>query len=229
MNRSTKIIAALVAAPLAMLAATTTFAADEPQRPNYKYVELDYVYGTSEITSDDLSDQLNQDTFYLPEGLALKGSYVFVEQLLLRGSYYVGSGEWKKTADVDQQSALLGVSWLAPTTDATGIDVGLDYRADKVELKRKSTGSKGDTDIKGPGVSFGVRVAPIRQLEFGARVGWYEGDYEGAIGWGVNVAWNIGDRWGVNTSYDSIDADVNNSEINKYELNQFALGGRFYF
>ena len=229
MNRSTKIIAALVAAPLTMLVATTTFAADEPQRPNYKYVELDYVYGTSDISSDDLSDQINKDTFYLPEGLALKGSYVFVEQLLVRGSYYVGSGEWKKTADVDQQSALLGVSWLAPTTDATGIDVGLDYRADKVELKKKSTGAKGDSDIKGFGISFGVRAAPIKQLELGARVGWYEGDFDGAIGFALNVAWNIGDRWGVNASWDSIDADVNNSELNKYELNQFALGGRFYF
>ena len=229
MNRSTKIIAALVAAPLTMLVTTATFAADEPQRPNYKYVELDYVYGTSDISSDDLSDNINSDTFYLPQGLALKGSYVFVEQLLVRGSYYVGSGEWKKTADVDQQSALVGVSWLAPTTDATGIDVGLDYRADNIELKRKSTGAKGDTDIKGYGVSFGLRAAPIKQLELGARVGWYEGDFDGAIGWALNAAWNIGDRWGVNLSYESIDADVDSSEINKYELNQAALGGRFYF
>lgn len=229
MKRSTKTIAALVTAPLTMLIAATSIAAADPDRPNYKYVELDYVYGSAEVTSDGFSDELNNDSFYVPEGLALKGSYVFVEQILLRGSYYAGKGEWKKTADVDVSSGVASIGWLAPTTDATGIDVSLDYRKDNIELKRKSTGAKGDSDIAGAGISFGVRAAPTKRTEIGARVGWYEGDFKGAIGFALNAAWNINDRWGINASYDSIDADVNNSEINKYELNQFALGGRFYF
>jgi hypothetical protein len=227
MNRSTKIATALVAAPLALLIATATFAADEIQRPSYKFVELDYVYGTADVTSDQLPAQADQDTWNLGEGIALKANYVFVEQLLLRGSYYTGSGEWKKTADVDASSALLGISWLAPTTDATGIDISLDYRADNVQFKNSNNNF--DEDIDGPGVSFGVRAAPAKNLEIGVRVGWYEGDYEGAIGFNLNFAWNINDRWGINASWDNIDADVNTDKITKYELNQYALGGRFYF
>ena len=227
MNRSTKTITALVAAPLALLITTATFAADEVQRPSYKFVELDYVYGDANVTSDQLPAQANKDTWNFGEGVALKASYVFVEQLLLRGSYYTGSGEWKKSADVDASSLLLGIGWLAPTTDATGIDISLDYRADNVQFK--NTNNNFDEDIDGLGVSFGVRAAPAKNLELGARVGWYEGDYEGAIGFNLNFAWNINDRWGINASWDRIDADVNTNEISNYELNQYALGGRFYF
>jgi hypothetical protein len=229
MKPCTKIITAFVAAPLSMLIATATFAQEEPQRPSYKFVELDYVYANLDVESDDFSEQLNSDSFYIPTSFSLKGNYVVVEQLLFRGSYYYGSGEWKKSADVTNQSVLLGASWLAPTSDATGIDIGLDYRADKIDLKSKSTGEKGDTDIEGVGISFGVRAAPSKRTELGARVGWYEGDWNGAIGFNLNFAWNINERWGINTSWDRIDSDVKSSDISKYKLDQYALGGRFYF
>jgi hypothetical protein len=227
MNRSTKIIAALVAAPLTLLIAGTATAADDIPRPSYKFVEVDYVYGTADVKSDQLSSQANKDTWNFSEGIALKASYVFVEQLLVRGSYYAGSGEWKKTADVDASSGLIGISWLAPTTDATGIDVGLDYRADNIQFKNSNKNF--DEDIEGVGFSFGVRAAPSKNTEFGARVGWYEGDYEGAIGFNINAAWNINESWGITAYWDNIDADVNKDTLTSYELNQFGIGGRFYF
>ena len=229
MKPSTKTIAALVAAPLTLLIATTTFADDEIQRPNYTYVELDYVYGNVDISSDELPDSINKDSFHIGTGLALKGSVVLVEQLLLRGSYYGGTSTWKDTLDVDVTSAVASVGWLAPTTDATGIDVSLDYRKDDIEIKQKSSSDKGDEDISGAGISFGVRANPTKAIEVGARVGWYEGDWDGAIGFNLNAAWNIGDRWGVNVSWDRIDSDVKGDKLDNYKLDQYALGGRFYF
>jgi hypothetical protein len=229
MKPSTKTITALVAAPLTLLIATATFADDEIQRPNYTYVELDYVYGNLDISSDELDDSINENTFHISKGLALKGSVVLVEQLLLRASYYDSNGTWKDTLDVDATSAVASVGWLAPTTDATGIDVSLEYRKDDFDIKKKSTGEKGDDDISGAGISFGVRANPTKAIEVGARVGWYEGDWDGAIGFSLNAAWNIGDRWGINASWDRIDSDVDGDELDNYELNQYALGGRFYF
>jgi hypothetical protein len=229
MKPSTKTIAALVAAPLTLLIATATFADDEIQRPNYTYVELDYVYGDVDIKGDDLSDSINKNSFHIGKGLALKGSVVLVEQLLLRGSYYGGTSTWKDSLDVDVTSAVASVGWLAPTTDATGIDVSLEYRKDDIEIKQKSSSNKDDEDISGAGISFGVRANPIKAIEVGARVGWYEGDWDGAIGFNVNAAWNIGDHWGVNVSWDRIDSDVKGDELSNYKLDQYALGGRFYF
>ena len=49
MKRSTKTIAALVAAPLTLLIAGTATAADDIPRPSYKFVEVDYVYGTADV------------------------------------------------------------------------------------------------------------------------------------------------------------------------------------
>jgi hypothetical protein len=229
MKPSTKTIAALAAVPLTLLIATATFAADENQRPNYTYVELDYVYGGVDIESDDLPDSINEDTFHISKGLALKGSVVLVEQLLLRASYYGGDGTWKDSLDVDVTSGVASVGWLAPTTDATGIDISLDYRKDDIDIKQKSSGDKGDEDISGAGISFGVRAAPTKSTEIGARVGWYEGDWDGAIGFSLNFAWNFSDRWGINASWDRIDSDVDGDKLDNYELNQYAIGGRFYF
>jgi hypothetical protein len=229
MKPCTKIITAFVAAPLSMLIATATFADDEVQRPNYTYVELDYVYANLDISSDELADNINSDSFHISKGLALKGSVVLVEQLLLRASYYGGDGTWKDTLDVDVTSGVASVGWLAPTTDATGIDVSLEYRKDDIEIKQKSSSNKDDEDISGAGISFGVRANPTRAIEVGARVGWYEGDWDGAIGFNLNAAWNIGDHWGVNVSWDRIDSDVKGDELSNYKLDQYALGGRFYF
>lgn len=220
-----QIAAALLLTPLAMLTATATLAQDIP-RPNYNFVELDYVYASVDAASDKLNDQANADTWYVPEGLAIKGSVVLIEQLLLRGSYYGGQGEWKKTRDVEVTSGVLSVGWLAPTTDATGIDISLEYRADELKFKNSN---QPDGKIDGPGIVFGVRTAPWKAVELGLRAGWYEGDFNGAIGFGLSGAWNIGDHWGINLSWDRIDADPDKSDYRAYELNQFGLGGRFYF
>jgi hypothetical protein len=227
MKLSSQTIAAFVAAPLTMLIATAALADDDIARPSYKFVEVDYVYATANVESPQLPAQANQDTWNLPEGFALKANYVFVEQLLLRASYYDGSGKWKDTADVDASSGLVGISWLAPTSDATGIDVGIDYRGDNVTFKNSKNNF--DQDIDGLGVSFGVRAAPFKNTEIGARVGWYEGDFEGAIGFNLNFGWSFNEHWGINAWWDNIDADVNSSELSKYELNQYGIGGRYFF
>lgn len=216
---------AFLLTPLALLATSATFA-QELKRPNYNYVELDYVYSSVDVKSLSLSDQQNQDTYYVPEGFALKGSYVLFEELLLQGYYSYGEGTWKSTLDTELSSGAVSVGWLAPTTDATGINVSLEYRTDDFKIKKNN---EPDGKISGPGIVFGVRTNPWKSLELGLRAGWYEGDYNGAIGFGLNGAWNFGDRWGVNVFWDRIDSDTDDSDYTNYELNQYGVGGRFYF
>ena len=206
------------AAASLLLVTTSAFAADEIPRPNYNYVEADLVYG--EIEADIGADSVN---FYLTEGAALRGSYAFDAfedldgELLLRGSYYTGSGEFKNTFDVDWDSWLLSAGWLIPTDDSVGIDISLDYRNDDVDFK-----GIGSADGDGFGMSVGLRAAPIQNLELGVRVGWYEGDYDGAIAFTLNAAYNFTEQWGINLFWDQINDSSDT-------LDQFGLGGRFYF
>lgn len=210
-------INAAVASSLLILSASA-FAADEIPRPSYNYVEADLVYG--ELEADVGEENLN---FYFTEGAAIRGSYAFDAfenldgDLLLRGSYYTGSGEFKNTFDVDWDSWLLSAGWLIPTEDTTGIDISLDYRTDDLDFK-----TIGSDDLDGFGVSFGVRAAPIQNLELGVRLGWYEGDYDGDIGFTLNAAYNFTEQWGVNLYWDQLNSSLNT-------LNQFGVGGRFYF
>jgi len=224
MKRTIKTMATLLAAPFALLFANVTFA--DAERPNYNYVELDYVYSTADVNSDVLGSNVSSDAWYVPEGVALKASFVLLDQLLLRGSYYTGEGKYKSTHDIEVSSFVASVGWLTPTTDATGIDVSLDYRTDNLQ---HACCGKFDEDISGPGISIGLRAAPSEHIEIGLRTGWYEGDFEGAIAFGLNVAWNISDHWGINASWDRIDADPKTPALSDYVLNQYALGGRFYF
>ncbi len=222
MKRNTK---AFLLTPLALLAASAALA-QELERPNYNFVELDYIYNTIDAESSRLGDQANTDTWYLPDSLALKGSLALFDQLLLRASYAYGEGEYKKTRDTELTTGTVSVGWLAPTTDATGIDISLEYRSDDLKFKQNN---EPDGKIAGPGIVFGVRTKPSESIEFGLRAGWYEGDYNGAIGFGVNGAWNIGDHWGINVFWDRIDADPDGSDYSSFENNQYGVGGRFYF
>lgn len=216
-----------VTAALALLA-TPVLARDAIPRPNYKYAELDYVYGVVQPESDELSAQQNKDDFYVPEGAKIRGSWTFLEdELLVRGSYYTGSGEYKSTNDVDSSSLQLSAGWLVPTDDSTGIDLSLEYRADNFEVDRKN--GNFDEDIDGIGISVGVRTAPLKDFEFGARLGWYEGDYDGAIGFALNGAYNFADHWGVNVFVERIKADSMSEALTSYEETQYGIGGRYYF
>ena len=217
-------------APLAMLASALV-QADELERPNYRYVELDYVYGQNKFTSPAVAGDEESETWYLPEGIALRGSVDLFEQLLLSASYYTGQGKFKSTRDIEASSGVVRVGWLTPTgDDAVGIDIGLDYRADNLTSK---SATKVDEDIEGLGASLGVRATPFRNTEFGFRVGWYEGDFDGSIGFQLNAAYNIGERFGINAYWDRMDARICSGEddcpVQKYVLDQFGLGGRFYF
>jgi hypothetical protein len=228
MRQNIEIKVALVTAALAMLFATATFADESAQGLNYTYIELDYVYGKASVESD--SSWLGKRNFHLPEGVALKGSILLVDQLLVRGSYYYSDeNTWKDTADVDVTSGVVSVGWLVPTEDGNGIDISLDYRTDELEYKPKSGGQKLSPDIDGFGISFGVRAAPSKNTEIGLRAGWYQGDFDGAVGVVLNFAWNINDRWGLNLSYDRMDSDPDIDDVTSYVLEQYQLGGRFYF
>jgi hypothetical protein len=66
-------------------------------------------------------------------------------------------------------------------------------------------------------------------VEFGVRLGWYEGDYDGAIGFALNAAYNFDANWGVNLFWEYIKADSISGELSSYEVNQYGLGGRYYF
>jgi len=200
------------AAASLLLLGASAFAADEIPRPNYNFIEADLVYG--ELEADVGADSLN---FYFTEGAAIRGSYAVADEILVRGSYYTGSGEFKNTFDVDWDSWLLSAGWLVPTDDSVGIDLSLDYRNDDLDFK-----TIGSDDLDGFGISFGLRAAPIQNLELGVRLGWYEGDYDGAIGFTLNAAYNFTEQWGINLFWD----ELNDSSDT---LDQFGLGGRFYF
>jgi hypothetical protein len=208
------------------LLAFSSVNAEELTRPNYTYIELDYIYASAEIDAQILPTALTEDTVYIPEGVAIRGSAVLFEQLLLRGSYYDGKGEYKSTTDVRASTGVISAGWLAPTNDAAGVDVSLEWRTDNFEYK---SSPKYDEDIDGLGISFGVRATPFRNSEFGVRLGWYEGDYNGSIGYQVNAGYNFSDRFGVNVLWDYIDADVNEAEVATYLLNQVGIGARLYF
>jgi hypothetical protein len=212
-------------APLALLASALV-QADELERPNYTFLELDYVYGQNKLKSPTVDEVFNSATGYLPEGIAARGSVALFEQLLLRGSYYAGKGEFKNSTDIEASSGVVSVGWLTPTDDAVGIDVALDYRADNLTYK---AAEKLDEDISGFGASFGVRATPFKNTEFGFRVGWYEGDFNGSIAFQLNAAYNIGEHFGINAYWDHMDARVGGDNVNQYQLDQFGLGGRFYF
>jgi len=221
------VINAAVTTSLALFA-TSAFAEGELTRPRYNFAELDYVYGVVQPQSDSLSAQQNNDNYYVPESAEVRGSWVFYDELLVRGSYYTGSGKYKSTNDIDSSSLLVSAGWLPPTADSTGIDISFDYRADNFQFDRKK--NKLDEDINGPGISVGVRTSPFQNTEFGVRLGWYEGDYDGAVGVAVNAAYDFADNWGVNVFWENISADsIDSGALSSYELNKWGIGGRYYF
>lgn len=221
MNRSTTVLAAALAGTISLMLANVSLANDE--RPSYSFVALDYVY--SSINTEPVPS--NGDSLYVPMGARLVGSLEMFDQLLLKASYYAGQGEYKSSHDVDASITTLSVGWLAPTTDATGIDISLDYRIDDLELD-KPVGI--DDDISGFGFSIGVRTLPAEWLELGFRTGWYQGDFDGAIAFQISAAWNITDALAITTSWDRIDADPDIGVAGAtYEQNQYALGARLSF
>jgi hypothetical protein len=223
MTQTIKTTIASVAGVLTIMV-TTSALAQEIKKPTSTFVEAAYVYTTADVTSSDIPEWGNNTTWDQGTGFALKGSVVFFEELLLRGSYYSGDGTQKGTADTDVTSGVASVGWLIPTEDAIAIDIAIDYRMDNVKFKPGL-----DEDISGFGLGFGFRGAPTENTEFGARVAWYQGDFDGTPGVTLNFAYNIGEHWGVNVFWDYIDADTSEARLPNYELNQFGLGGRFYF
>jgi hypothetical protein len=230
MTQTIKTPIAAVTGLLTMMV-TTGALAQETKKIRSTFVEADYVYSSLELQSPAVPDWYGS-SWSQGIGLSLKGSVDLFEQLLLRGSYYIGEGGGRKDVDSEVTSGVVSVGWLIPTPDddAVAIDISLDYRTDNVELKGADLAQgKFDEDISGPGVSFGVRSAPTENTEFGVRVGWYQGDFDGAAAVNLNFGYNIGDQWGVNVYWDWIDADTSTARMPEYELSQFGVGGRFYF
>jgi len=213
---------AVVFASVLLLAATGAQADDDDGRPSYDYVDLAYVYATADISSATLRPNRTEFDTYLPYGFELEGSTVLFDQLLLRGTVYDGEGEWKNTADVESTSVLASAGWLIPTSDGTGIDLSAVYRWDRLGF--------GDTNTytSGAGINFGVRAKPTDHIELGLRAGWYEGDYDGAIGFDLSLGWNFTDNLGVFVNWDRLEIEAESSTTD-YTLNRYGLSARYNF
>jgi hypothetical protein len=219
MTQTIKTAIASVAGILSILVATGALAQDA-NKPRSTFLELDYVYSSTSIKSPQLNGE-GKSTDTYQDGFAVQGSIDLFEQLLLRGSYFDADGGGN---DTDLKSGVARVAWLIPTDDAVAIDIGLDYRFDDVKFN-----SQIDEDISGIGFGFGIRAAPSQNTELGARVSWYQGDFDGTPVVNINFAYNFAEHFGVNVFYDYMDADTSISDLPSYELTQIGLGGRFYF
>ena len=218
----------------AMLALTTLAQAEEGERPGYDFIDIGYVYSQADIDSFSIRPNRTQYDMYFPYGLKVAGSIVLADRILWRGSYFGAGGDWKNSAYTSATTFTAGLGWLAPTSDATGIDVSFDYRRDSFAFDEKNpnvpkAANNWRETVDGPGFSVGLRAAPTDSTELGIRIGWFEGDYNGAIGIGVNLGWNISDTWGVQVGWDRMDADVNSRNLNSFTFDQYSLAGRFYF
>ena len=209
--------------------------------PDYTFVQFNYVYavskGDSFVTGRALGEPITRDETYetdIKSGGGLKANWLLGRKLLLRFSGYGGTGEWRNQIDVDTQSLVGGLSYLFLSDQGTGIDLGIDYRRDNLEFDDSGTFTfldqgKSDNTLDGPGVSIGIRKIFLGQHEFGARVGWYEGDFEGTASVFLGYAWNLGDVWSLALFWEQIDADVELDELSSYKLDQYGIGFRYGF
>lgn len=222
MNRFFSTTAVLAAA---ILPASAVLAQDEDAgRPNYDFVTLQYVYSTANVDSSLLPEEVSDSDWYFGEGAQLDGSWALLDdQLLLRGSYYLASDEFKTGDDIDFSTINLGVGWIADTGDNVGIDASLEYRRDEIEYDGD------DDDIDGLGVSFGLRTILGDVHDIGLRFGVYAGDFDQSISLQLNYAWNLTEHLAVTAGYEYTDISLDGDDNTEYSLDKWLIGGRFYF
>lgn len=221
-----------------LLLASASFAQDA-EKPSVNFIGLSYVYGTAEVDVDtgnpaaDLeAGQFTAGDWYLGEGGQLDVSYGLLDKILLRGSYYSGSGDYRGGPDVDFSTGLIGVGVIVPTDDAVVIDLSVEYRWDDYDLDQDFLLPDADVlddDYSGIGFSFGVRTYLAPKHELDLRVAGYMNDFDQAVGITLGYAWNFTDNFGLTAGYEYIDVGVDDSDDVSYELSKWSLGGRFYF
>lgn len=204
----------IFALALALMIFSFNTYAQERERPSSNFVGLQYVYGVADV--EDVSGGL-----YFGEGGQLDASYAFDDFVLVRGSYYTGSGEYRGGPDIDYTTGRLGIGLLAPTDDPVAIDASIEYRNDEIEVDDE------DTDLDGLGLTFGLRAAVTDAQDVGVRFGVYAGDYDQAVTVELNYAYNFSENWAITAGYEYI--DITPDDSNGVSLDKWLIGGRFIF
>ena len=210
---------------VALLPAGAVMAQEEENgRPNYDFVALQYVYNTANVTSDVLPAAVSESDWYFSKGGQLDGSLALLDDhLLLRGSYYLASDDFKNGEDIDFSTYLVGVGWIADTGDNVGIDASIEYRRDEIEY------AGADSDIGGMGLSFGLRIVLADVHDLSLRFGVYGGDFDQSIALRLAYAWNLTDNLAVTAGYEYSDISLDGDGNTEYSLDKWLIGGRFYF
>ena len=183
--------------------------------PNYRYLEIGYGAANFDIGVSGLgSVKADQD------GYGVDASFSFFDdRVWIFGSYIDASGD-VEGVDLDTERIGLGLGGIFPAGGSATIDVALIYRQDKLA-------AVGITDdIDGLGAAVGIRGNVLRVLELFGRVGYLDGDYEGAGLWEAGAVWNITDLFGISAGYERLivdDAGINAT------LDQYQVGARIKF
>jgi hypothetical protein len=192
------------------LIATSTIAA-----PNYNYLEVSFSTGELELGVDGIgSADIDQD------GFKLDGSVAAGESVLLRASYAALSGD-ESGVDIDVDTTIIGAGWILPVSDSTGVDLGLVYRKDDLDLSGFGSG-----DVDGAGLSAGIRSNVSDNLELAARLSYLGSDYDGAYSIDLSGTYHFSDTFGASLGLEYLDVSDEGVDV---ELSQILLGLRWSF
>jgi len=204
-----KYISGMLLSGLCLMASSTIAA------PNYNYLEVSFSTGELELGVDGIgSEAIDQD------GFKLDGSIAAGESVLLRASYAVLLGD-DRGLDIDVDTTIIGAGWILPVSDSTGVDLGLVYRKDNLDVS-----AIGSADINGAGLSAGIRSNVSDNLELAARLSYLGSDYDGAYSIDLSGTYNFSDTLGASLGLEYL--DVSDEGVN-VELSQILLGIRWSF
>lgn len=183
--------------------------------PNYKFIDLLGSNGELDFSVTGLgAADIDQD------GGGLEVSYSFLDdRLWVFGSYSDVSGD-EAAVTLGVETTRIGTGWIFKPVEKATVDVSLLYREDKLSF----LSSSGTTD--GFGLAVGARGTVFNRFEVFGRVGYLDGDYEGALTIDLGVLYNIGERWAFSVSFERLDIDDQGVGI---ELNQTKIGVRVKF
>ena len=150
---STKYLSGMILSGILMLASSAIAA------PNYNYYEASFSTGELKLSADEIgSADIDQD------GFKLDSSIIAGESVLLTLSYAALSGDEDGT-DIDVDTLIIGAGWIVPLSNNSGVDIGLVYRTDNLEISGFASG-----DISGAGLSAGIRSNVSDSLELAAQL-----------------------------------------------------------
>ena len=125
----------------------------------------------------------------------------------------------------DTDTLKAGAGWIFPVTEQTSIDLSAQLRQDDVKVSAGGFASESD-DLNGYGAAVGFRSNLTDGLELFGRLGYLDGDYEGAVTADIGILISFTDNIGLSISYDYLDFDDRGAEL---ELSLAQLGARWQF